>query len=257
MSTLDSPTDEMFRTPNTTLDADDSAIENFSTPIGDFSAVKMKSMNNLFDNTLSLNTEGLSRMKSLSQLEQEGGDTPVDLVKLKRDFEKKRFNDAKMQSLNNLINGDDSIDGMISRRHLYDNGSASTLDRHSLQTPKIYKRVGNTKYVGGDHSEDRNYQITKMKSMGTIDDIMNNNMKKSKSYDPFYNVNKSIKTYDKTLVVPIRLDEKLAESNGKCDKIDDDFKIPDCKMLALRKENSSSCIESMKNRGSSLYDRLR
>lgn len=253
ISSLDSPSDEIFRTPNSTLDADDSALEKFSTPIGDFSMMKMKSMNNLFDDTLSLNSETLSRMKSLSQIEQEVGDTPVDLVKLKRDFVKKRFNDAKMRSINNLLNGDDSIDSMISRRHHCDNGSESDLDRHSLPPTKFYKRIGNTKYVGGDHFEDRNYQIMKIKSMGTIDDIMNNTMKKSKSYDPFYNINGTIKKNDKKFVGTIQVDEKLAETNGKDDN---DFKIPDT-MLALKKENSSSCIETMKTHGSTLYGRLR
>lgn len=255
-STPDSPTDEMFRTPNTTLDADDSGMDTFSTPIGDFSAVKMKSMNNLLDDTLSINTDGLSRMKSLNRLDEDGGDTPVDLVKLKRDFEKKRFNDAKIQSLTNLLNGDDSLDGMISKRHHSEKGSVSNLDRNFLQPSKTNKRIGNTKYVGGDHSQDRNYQIMKIKSMGTIDDLMKNNMKTSRSFDPFYNVNKSEKKYDKTLVVPIRLDGRFEESYKKCDN-DDVFKAPDNPMLALRKENSSSCIESMKNRGSSLYDRFR
>jgi hypothetical protein len=97
----------------------------------------------------------------------------------------------------------------------------------------------------------------KMNSMGTINDIINNNMKNSKSFDPFWNVNRNGVKYDKTYVVPIRLEERFAETNGTCDKNDDVFKVPDNPMLALRKEKSSSCIESMRNRGSTLYDRLR
>lgn len=253
---MDSPTDDMFRTPNATIDADDSALEAFSTPIGDISMMKMKSMNNLLDFVDMTPNGNMSRMKSLNQLEKECGDTPVDLVKLKRDFEMKRFNNAKMQSLSNLTNGDDEADGMINKRHHSDNGPSPEPIRLSLQSKKAYKRIGNTKYVGGESVDDSNYQLMKMKSMGTINDIVNNNMKNSKSsYDPFYNANRAStgKKYDKTYVVPIRLDERFLETNGTCDKSDDVFKVPN----TLRKEKSSSCIESMKNRGSSLYDRLR
>lgn len=255
ITTPDSPTDEMFRTPNTTIDADDSALEAFSTPIGDFSLMKMKSMNNLLD-AVEPQSGSLSRMKSLSQLEKENGDTPVDLVRLKKDFETKRFNNAKMQSLNNLASGDDYVDGMINKRHHSDNGSPEPI-RHSLQSTRTNKRVGNTKYVGADSVEHANYQLMKMKSMGTINDIASNNMKTSKSFDPFWNVNNpgGGKKYDKTYVVPIRLEERFAEAetNGNGNA----FKVPENPMLALRKEKSSSCIESMRNRGSSLYDRLR
>lgn len=253
--TPDSPNDEVFRTPNTTLESDDTTYEAYSTPIGDFSAMKMKSMNNLLEGEL-LTPGGMSRMKSLNHLDCEG-DTPVDLVKLKREFERK-----KMQSLTNLVEGNDVVDGMPTvKRHHSDNDPASDINRHSLQTPKIYKRVGMTKYVGADSAEDRNYQIMKMRSMGTINDIANNNnQKSSRNFDPFYNVtgNGGIgKKYDKTFVVPICLDERFKESNDKDGKNGDAFKVPDNPMLALRKEKSSSCIESMKNRGSSIYDRLR
>lgn len=262
INTPDSPTDDMFRTPNTTIDADDSAIEDYSTPLADYSAMKMKSMNNLFDDTEMVCHGSMSRMKSMSQLEGEHGDTPVDLVKLKRDFTTKRFNNAKMQSLNNLANGADEADGTISKRHHSDNGPSPEPNHprlSTLQPSRTYKRVGNTKYVGGESIDDGNYQLMKMKSMGTINDIVNNNMKNSKSFDPFWNVNRNStgKKYDKTCVVPIRLEERFTEPNEKCDRIDDVFKVPDSPMVALRKEKSSSCIESMRNRGSSLYDRLR
>lgn len=242
-NTPDSP--EIFRTPNTTIDADDSAVEDFATPNGEFTLMKMKSMNNLADDFNAMHDGRLSRKKSLSQ----NGDTPVDLVKLKNDFESKRFNDAKMQSLTNLADGDE-VDGVYNKRHHSD--SSPPVNRHSLQTPKIFKRVGNTKYIGGD----ANYELMKMKSMGTINDILNNNVKESKNFDPFYNVNRG-KKYDKTFVVPVRLDERFADSSGKSDKDDEVFKVPGNPMVPLRKEKSSSCIESMRNRGSSLYDRLR
>lgn len=225
--------------------------------------LKMKSMNNLLDEIEMLHTESLSRMKSMSQLENENGDTPVDLVKRRKDFEKNRFNDAKMQSLSNLENGLDDLDGMINKRHHSDNGPSPELDRRSLQTPKVYKRVGNTKYIGADSVEDKSYQLMKMRSMGTINDIIEQNMKNSRNYDPFWNTNKVGvgKKYDKSSVVPVRLDERLAETNENCDKNLDKndavFKVPENSMLPLRKEKSSPCIESMKNRGSTLYDRLR
>lgn len=259
LNTPDSPTDEIFRTPNTTIDADDSVLEAFSTPIGDFSMLKMKSMTNLLDEIETMHSESLSRMKSMSQLEKENGDTPVDLVKLKKDFEKNRFNDAKMQSLSNLENGNDDIDGMINRRNHSDNGPSPELDRRSLQTPKIYKRVGNTKYIGADSVEDKNYQLMKMRSLGTINNIIDNNMKNSKSYDPFWNSNKVDvgRKYDKSAVIPLRLDERLVETKENCDKDDEVFKVPENSMLPLRKERSSPCIESTRNRGSTLYDRLR
>lgn len=259
LNTPDSPTDDLFQTPNTTIDADDSALDDFRTPNADFSMVKMKSMNNLLDEITMMHKSSLSRMKSLSELEKESGDTPVDLVKLKKDFELKRFNNAKMQSLTNLADSDDETDGIIQKRHHSDKGTSPEISRVSLPTPKIYKRIGNTKYVGGEIIDDRNYQLMKIKSMVTINDLVNNNMKASKSYDPFWNSNKIMtgKKYDKTSVVPVRLDEIFAETNGNCDKNDDVFKAPENPMLALRKEKSSSCIETMKGRGTSLYDRLR
>lgn len=257
LNSPDSP-DDIFRTPNTTLDADDSALESFSTPIGDFSHMKMKSMNNLLD-AIALQNKSLSRMKSMSELEKEHGDTPVDLVKLKRDFETKRFNNAKMQSLSNLTNGEDDIDGFMNQRHHSDNGPSPETFRHSLQPSKTRKRVGNTKYIGADSVDDGNYQLMKIQSMGTINDIANGHMRTSKSFDPFLNVDKGVgKKYDKTYVVPIRLDERFLKANGNnCDRNDDVFKVPVKPGLALRKEKSSSCIDGMKNRGTSLYDRLR
>ncbi|CRL02832.1 CLUMA_CG015878, isoform B [Clunio marinus] len=248
LNSPESPTDEMFRTPNTTIDADDSAVDNFSTPIGDFSLIKMKSMNNLLDVSESHN-ESLSRMKSLNNLEKEVGDTPVDLVKLRRDFEKKRFNNAKMQSLTNLVNGEDSVDGMIMNKRHHSDNSPSSIEVN--RNKKVYKRVGNTKYIGNDSIDDGNNQLMKMKSMGMIS---NKNKKSNKHIDPFYKVNAS----NKNLVVPIRLDDRFSvEINGDCDNNDEVFKIPPNPMLALRKEKSSSCIESIKNRGSMIYERLR
>lgn len=215
----------------------------------------MKSMTNLFDEVENSRNGRLVKMNSLSHITKENGDTPVDLVNQKRDFETKRFNNAKMQSLIDLTIGEDDIDGMMNKRHHSDNNSPTfDFNRHSLQTPKIFKRVGNTRYVGADSVEDKNYQIMKMRSMN---DIAYHNKAGQRGLDPFVNQNGGGKKYDKTNVVPLRLDERYTDANGNCDNSDDVFKVPDTSMVALRKEKSSSCIESMRNRGSTLYDRLR
>jgi hypothetical protein len=253
LASPDSPTDEMFKTPNTTIDADDSAVEEFKTPnTAETTLTKMKSMTNLFDEVDSACNGRILKINSMGQIAKENGDTPLELVKQKRDFETKRFNNAKMQSLIDLTIGEDDVDGMINKRHHSDNSPTFDFNRHSLQTPKIFKRVGNTRYVGADSTEDKNYQIMKMRSMN---DIASHN-KALRGYDPFANQNGG-KKYDKSGVVPQRLDQRFAETNGNCDKGENVFKVPENPMIALRKEKSSSSIESMRNRGSSLYDRLR
>jgi len=263
--------DEIFRTPNTTLDQDDS-MDDFATPIGDFSLMKMKSMNNLLDgidgsgsksHTPLHDGHNMSRMKSMGNLEKDFGDTPLDLVKLKQDFETKRFNRVRMNSMTNLDKAKDcdEIDG--GRRHHSDNGPSPEplLADNRRLTPR--KRVGNTKYIGADSTEENNYQLMKMRSMSTITDIVNNNGKWSKDYDPFWRASggggKDVRKYDRTYIVPIKLEERLTEVNGNANRKDVEvFKIPgDNQMLVLRKEKSSSCIDNMRNRGSSLYERLR
>uniref|UniRef100_A0AAG5DCR8 C2 NT-type domain-containing protein n=1 Tax=Anopheles atroparvus TaxID=41427 RepID=A0AAG5DCR8_ANOAO len=61
----------------------------------------------------------LSRMKSLGNLsayEREFGDTPVDLLKLKKEFETRRFSFAKMKSLTDLTIDDEKDDVLVRRR---------------------------------------------------------------------------------------------------------------------------------------------
>jgi hypothetical protein len=264
MRSPESPPLEIYRTPNSTLevdDDDDSGLDVFCTPNADTTLMKMKSMNNLLD-SVAMSGGNLSRMKSLGRLDETiQGDTPIDLIRLKRDFELKRFNDAKMQSMNNL-NGRDVIDGncgFSSRRHHSDNDD-HPLNRLSLQ-PATKRRVGNTKYLAsGESQDDSSYQLTKMRSLGTITDIVNNNMKSNDQMWKGNTMNGSAKKYDKSFVVPIRLEDRFQETNGNlCDKRDDEvFKMPqNPAMVPLRKEKSSSCIESLKNRGSSIYDRFR
>jgi hypothetical protein len=239
-----SPTDEIFRTPNTTLDADDSIFDQFSTPIGnEFGILKMKSMNNLnlaeqvFEDKFQ--NPKYSLTKSISRSERELFDTPVELVNLRKDFEMNRFEEAKLES---RIQNEDVIDGAMSKDEV--DGKNYAYSRFSLQNPK---RVGNTKYIGADSADIGSNQLMKMRSMGMINDIIRNGGTKN---DPFWNNNKK---YNKNLILPTRLDEKFTIPEP-CENDEEIFKIPS---NPLRKEKSSSCIENIKNRGTVLYDRIR
>ncbi|XP_058819576.1 uncharacterized protein LOC131682239 isoform X2 [Topomyia yanbarensis] len=142
--------DEIFVTPDVTVMSDegassedrtDSGLDEFGTPTSDIPLsrmMKMKSMNNLsvtksniffpeidLDSGTNQNDryngtpgqQNLSRMKSLGNLsayEREFGATPVDLLKLKKDFELRRFSFAKMKSLSDL--NDESEDLLAQRR---------------------------------------------------------------------------------------------------------------------------------------------
>lgn len=243
-----SPTDEIFRTPNTTLDADDSIFDQFSTPNGnEFGIMKMKSMNNLAEQELYgfSPTSKFLQGRSISRSERELFDTPVDLVRLRSDFETNRFEGAKLESRNQDVNGEDVIDGALPiRKDDYVDRTNFVYSRFSLQNPK---RVGNTKYIGADSADMGNNQLMKMRSMGMINDIIRNGGAKN---DPFWNANRKI---GKNLILPSRLDEKftIPEPSENDEEI---FKIP---QNPLRKEKSSSCIENIKNRGTVLYDRIR
>lgn len=142
--------DEIYVTPDVTVMSDtsedrtDSGMDEYGTPSSDVPMssrlMKMKSMNNLSvkksnmffpeDQTDSgldermtatvgtpVGQMNLSRMKSLGNLsayEREFGATPIDLLKLKKDFEVRRFSFAKMKSLTDL--NDDNEDVLVQRR---------------------------------------------------------------------------------------------------------------------------------------------
>ncbi|XP_053693399.1 uncharacterized protein LOC128741538 [Sabethes cyaneus] len=144
--------DEIFVTPDATVISDeagsnedrtDSGVDEFGTPTQEIplsKLMKIKSMNNLSATKSNIffpeieieqrgglvegdryvgtpNQQNLSRMKSLGNLsayEREFGATPVDLLKLKKDFELRRFSFAKMKSLSDL--NDDSEDVLVQRR---------------------------------------------------------------------------------------------------------------------------------------------
>lgn len=326
--TPESPSDEMYKTPNTTLDntssPNDSAIEIYGTPLSDFTLIKMKSMTNLLDEKnggghlkmvpeKESSTTNLARMKSLGSLanqERNFGDTPTDLLKMKQDFESTRFNNAKMQSLNNLqkemflnVAKDENDDAQI--RHHSDNNSDNEnypMLRNSYQASGTFKKkigIGDTKYLDNDcveGAEDSNYELTRMRSLGTMSDIVNANSKNIKNYDPFWTPN-VIRKYDKSHVTPMNLVNRFQEADNdvfynqeNCDKrlvngqklreyqqfqrksqpplVDRQnnrhsekvFKVPEHPAIPLRKEKSSSSIEAMRIRqssSSSLYDRIR
>lgn len=127
--------------------------EKFSTPDSSFGMMyKMKSMGNL------------------SQHERLFGDTPKDLVKLKEEFERRRFGMTGRKSLTNLIvDEDNDIVTAVRKRE-------SIFSGKPLQINGRYKKkfgIGDTKYIGNDtETDNKNYHLTKMKSMGTIPDIV-------------------------------------------------------------------------------------
>ncbi|KAG4069899.1 hypothetical protein HA402_009606 [Bradysia odoriphaga] len=139
---------------NNGYDEIDSGLdEKFSTPDNSFGTMyKMKSMGNL------------------SYHERLFGDTPKDLVKLKEEFERRRFGMTGRKSLTNLIvDEDNDIVTAVRKRE-------SIFSGKPLQINGRYKKkfgIGDTKYIGNDADADnKNYHLTKMKSMGTIPDIV-------------------------------------------------------------------------------------
>lgn len=125
---------------------------------------------------------GMHKIKSLgnlSQYEMSFGTTPQSLTKLKDDLEMRQQALSKRRSLTNLFESNLKEAEMEER---------SALKRESIfgsrQNGK-YKRkfgIGDTKYIGIDDTpENKTYQLTKMKSLGTIPDLVSERI----SYDPF------------------------------------------------------------------------
>ncbi|EAT43148.1 AAEL005396-PA, partial [Aedes aegypti] len=173
--------------------------------------VKIKSMNNLsvtksnifftedevdcdaVDKNRTIGTPGqqmnLSRMKSLGNLsayEREFGTTPVDLLKLKKDFELRRFSCAKMKSLTDL--NDDNEDAMVQRRKQVSKENVdqktknciderkSAFQRNGADLPNRFQPfqmrnsfhtgVGYTRYIGIE--DDTPSPLTKMNSIPSL-----------------------------------------------------------------------------------------
>ncbi|XP_055645094.1 uncharacterized protein LOC129780633 isoform X2 [Toxorhynchites rutilus septentrionalis] len=218
--------DELFVTPDVTVMSDegmstedrtDSGLDEFGTPTSEIPLSrlnKIKSMNNLsitkskmfsFDETADEGSfyldspsqqMNLSRMKSLGNLsayEREFGATPIDLLKLKKEFEFKRFSNAKMKSLTDL--NDDCDDIIVQRRKqiskenvasreptereerksaFHRNGIDSTNRFQPFQMRNsfhsgIYKKkigVGYTRYIGIE--DETPPSLTKMNSIPTL-----------------------------------------------------------------------------------------
>ncbi|XP_055539294.1 uncharacterized protein LOC129726510 isoform X2 [Wyeomyia smithii] len=221
--------DEIFVTPDATVMSDevgssedrtDSGVDEFGTPTQEIPLarlMKIKSMNNLsatkssiFFPEIELERSGLvegdrfvgtpgqqnlSRMKSLGNLsayEREFGATPVDLLKLKKDFELRRFSFAKMKSLSDL--NDDSEDVLIQRRKQVSKETElaspspveekkTTFQRNGIDLSNrfqpfqmrnsfhsgIYRKkagIGYTRYIGIE--DDSPSPLTKMNSIPTL-----------------------------------------------------------------------------------------
>lgn len=184
---------EIYVTPNTSTNLDDSMADksnnnnnngNNNTPFGSFRMNKIQSMSSISSQSNeippSAHTEnnyefrtpeclGVIRMNSLgnlSQYERKFGATPISLQKLKDDFEKRR------QTI------------LEQRKSM--NDASPTIE---FKVPKVNGRyrkrigIGDTKYIGTDVDtpEQRRYNLTKMKSMGTISDLSSERV----NYDPF------------------------------------------------------------------------
>lgn len=136
--------------------------EKFSTPDTSFGLMyKMKSMGNL------------------SQHERLFGDTPKDLDKLKEEFQRRRLGLAGRKSLTNLIvDEENDIVTAVRKRE-------SIFSGKPLQINGRYKKkfgIGDTKYIGNDtDTESKNFNLTKIKSMGTIPDIVMDRV----NFEPF------------------------------------------------------------------------
>lgn len=131
---------------------------------------------------------GIIRMKSLgnlTQYERSFGNTPKSLIKLKEEFEERRQALlAQRNSLTNLNSDQDKNtkdagkkESIFSNKQIngYGGGGSGGGRRRKFG-------VGDTKYIGNDDPPDtKHYQLTKMKSLGTIPDILTERI----NYDPF------------------------------------------------------------------------
>lgn len=138
---------------------------------------------------------GIFRMKSLgnlSQYERSFGATPKSLLKLKEDFESRRLAMIpRRKSLTNLLEANDTdIEQSAGNKfHMPDGISKREMvffTRPNQLNGKYKKKfgIGDTKYIGTDADtpeQKHHYHLTKMKSLGTIPDLINERV----NYDPF------------------------------------------------------------------------
>lgn len=129
---------------------------------------------------------GMHRMKSLgslSQYELSFGTTPKSLAKLKEELEVRQHALAKRRSLTNLFESNLLQAEMEERDALKQESIFGDRPIHLHAKYKKRLGVGDTKYIGGDdsHTPDKCHQLTKMKSLGTIPDLLSEPI----TYDPF------------------------------------------------------------------------
>lgn len=208
---------EIYSTPNTTANLNDTNGTPFHQTPPNFKITKIQSMGSIpstskrrFEEMLDEQAEeakcdtvhepskalpetpangALYRMKSLgnlTQYESSFGDTPKELIMLKEEFERRRAGLVRRRSLTNLLadaeaDVTDSVSPVVSPRK--DSIFAS---KASLGHNKYKKKfgVGDTKYIGQDDSIDSNnilYHLTKIKSVGTIPDIVGERV----NFEPF------------------------------------------------------------------------
>lgn len=159
------------------VDPNDSGLDDrFSTPDQNLNLYRMRSMGNL------------------SATERAFGDTPKDILKLKKDFELKRFGLAKMRSLTNLVMDDEQendkkvemLSKPLPRERVHDinidmtsNSNYSSFSRSSIRSNGLFFHkkkigIGDTRWVGGgcEDTDARHFNLTRMKSLGTIPDII-------------------------------------------------------------------------------------
>lgn len=142
------------------------------------------------------------RMKSLgslSQYERAFGATPKTLLKLKEDFENRRLAMlTRRKSLTNLLaevsDTSDAENVKPSNANEFKMPVARAPNRDGIfftarnnQTNGKYKKrigVGDTKYIGADVDtpDQKQYHLTKIKSLGTIPDLLTERT----NYDPFW-----------------------------------------------------------------------
>lgn len=153
------------------------------------------------------------RMKSLgnlSECERSFGDTPKELLQLKAEFERRRFELTRRRSLTSLLVDDNVSGGGSLKQPAINNTTATSTTlttipkRESIfavqQQRAIngkYKKkigVGDTKYIGNDDaspvvvvtnnnsSNQPYYHLTKMKSLGMIPDLV---AAERINYEPF------------------------------------------------------------------------
>lgn len=144
----------------------------------------------------------MKSLSSLSQYERAFGATPKTLLKLKEDFENRRLAMlTRRKSLTNLLA--ETSDASDAENVMPKNAgefkmpetrapnrdviffSTRTNNGQSQTNGKYKKRIGigDTKYIGTDVDtpEQKQYHLTKMKSLGTIPDLLTERI----NYDPF------------------------------------------------------------------------